>query len=159
METSQPKSPLKLVPAPRILIVEARYYAAINDALLKGAVAVLEAAQANYEQISVPGALEIPSAIAMAHAAGAAYEGYVALGCVIRGETAHFDIVAQQSARGLMELGVRQALAIGNGILTVENEAQALARALPEKHDIGGIAAHACLHLIAHRRCFHDHAG
>jgi 6,7-dimethyl-8-ribityllumazine synthase len=107
----------------RILIVEARFYDDLADALLAGATTALQAEGAEFDKITVPGALEIPGAIAMAnasaHAAGRAYDGYVALGCVIRGETAHFDIVANESARGLMDLTVQQRLAIGNGILTV----------------------------------------
>src|SRR5258706_1962446 len=108
----------------RILIVEARFYDGLADALLAGATAVLKAEGVEFDKITVPGALEIPGAIAMAsasgHAAGRAYDGYVALGCVIRGETAHFDIVAGESARGLMDLAVNQHVALGNGILTVE---------------------------------------
>ena len=118
--------------APKILIVEARYYPDISDALLAGALSILKAAGAEAETITVPGALEIPGAIAMAsapgHAAGRIYDGFVALGCVIRGETTHYEIVSNESARGLMALTVTQRLAIGNGILTVENEEQAWAR-------------------------------
>lgn len=136
----------------RILIVEARFYEHISNALLDGATAALEVAGARFERISVPGALEIPPAIAFAARAGEAearsYDGYVALGCVIRGETYHFEIVAGESARGLMELGLTQQLCIGNGILTVENEEQALARAARDQLDKGGDAARACLALI-----------
>lgn len=121
-----PKLPL------RILLVEARYYADISDALLAGARRALEEAGAEFEVITVPGALEIPGAIAMAnaagHQAGPRFDGYVALGCVIRGETSHYEIVSNESARGLMELTIGPRLAIGNGILTVENEDQAWAR-------------------------------
>ena len=117
---------------PKILIVEARYYPDISDALLAGATRSLQAAGVEFDTITVPGALEIPGAIAMAnasgHSAGRAYDGFVALGCVIRGETSHYEIVSNESARGLMELTVNQRLAIGNGILTVETEAQAWAR-------------------------------
>ena len=112
-----------------MLVVEARFYEDISDALLRGARAVLDDAGAEYHSITVPGALEIPAAIAMALAAGGAYDGVVALGCVIRGETYHFEMVANESGRGLMDLAVRERVAIGNGILTVENEAQAKARA------------------------------
>jgi 6,7-dimethyl-8-ribityllumazine synthase len=144
---------------PRILIVEARFYADISDALLAGATAVLKAAGAEYETIVVPGALEIPGAIAMAnasgHAAGAAFDGYVALGCVIRGETTHYETVANESARGLMDLTVHDRLAIGNGILTVENEDQAFARTRADRvEDKGGNAAKAALAMIALRHRF-----
>ena len=141
----------------KILIVEARYYADISDALLKSAAAVLKAAKADFEVVTVPGALEIPGAIAMAsaagHAAGPAYDGYVALGCVIRGETTHYEIVSNESARGLMTLTVDHRLAIGNGILTVENEDQAWARTNAERvEDKGANAAKAALAMIALRQ-------
>jgi 6,7-dimethyl-8-ribityllumazine synthase len=143
----------------RILIVEARFYADISDALLAGATAALKAAGAEHEVITVPGALEIPGAIAMAnasgHAAGAAFDGFVALGCVIRGETTHYETVANESARGLMELTVHERLAIGNGILTVENEDQAMARTRADRvEDKGGNAAKAALAMIALRKRF-----
>lgn len=137
---------------PSVLIVEARFYAHISDALLKGATAALEKAGVRFERVTVPGALEIPTAIALTANAGAgggkSYDGYVALGCVIRGETFHFEIVASESARALMDLGARDGLCIGNGILTVENEAQALTRANPAEGDKGGDAARACLALV-----------
>ncbi len=136
---------------PNILIVEARFYDHIADLLLDGAQAALEAGGAHFERITVPGALEIPPGIAFAdkasHGIGKSYDGYVALGCVIRGETYHFEIVSNESARGLMELGL-QGVAIGNGILTCENEEQALARANRDGQDKGGDAARACLALI-----------
>jgi 6,7-dimethyl-8-ribityllumazine synthase len=143
----------------RILIVEARFYADISDALLAGAAAVLKKQNVEYDTVTVPGALEIPGAIAMAsasgHAAGATYDGFVALGCVIRGETTHYDTVANESARGLMDLTVHQRLAIGNGILTVENEDQAWARTRADRvEDKGGNAAKAALAMIALRRRF-----
>jgi 6,7-dimethyl-8-ribityllumazine synthase len=146
-----------LTEPPRILVVEARYYDHIADALLAGAKQALTAAGTEYEVVTVPGALEIPAAIALAEEgghrpAGASYDGYVALGCVIRGETFHFEIVAGESARGLMDLAVGRRLAIGNGILTVENESQALARARPEEGDKGGAAAKACLAVIELKR-------
>ncbi len=134
----------------RILIVEARYYADISDELARGAMAALEARECDYDRVEVPGALEIPGAIAMANTE-ADYDGYVALGCVIRGETSHYDIVAGESARALMDLTVAAELAIGNGILTVENEAQAKARASVSDRNKGGIAADACLDMIALR--------
>jgi 6,7-dimethyl-8-ribityllumazine synthase len=139
----------------RVLIVEGRFYSELSDALLKGATDALEAFGAEVETVTVPGALEIPPAIAMSAAWGA-YDGFVALGCVIRGETHHFEIVADQSARALMDLGVRKRLAIGNGILTVEDEAQAWVRADPAQGDKGGAAARACLDLIALRRRLKD---
>ncbi|MBX7247817.1 MAG: 6,7-dimethyl-8-ribityllumazine synthase [Caulobacteraceae bacterium] len=137
----------------KVLIVEARFYERIQDALLEGAKAALDAFDAEYDVVTVPGALEIPIAISMADEAGqkpagVRYDGYVALGCVIRGETTHYETVAGESARGLMDLGVQRRLAIGNGVLTVEDEAQAWARARPTEGDKGGGAAKACLELI-----------
>ena len=136
----------------KILIVEARFYARLNDLLLEGARAAIEAAGHRHETITVPGALEVPGAIALAAESGA-YDGYVALGVVIRGETFHFEIVAGESARALMALTL-DGLAIGNGILTVENEAQALVRARPEEKDKGGEAAKAALAMLALRERF-----
>lgn len=134
----------------RVLIVEARYYADISDALLKSASGVLKSAGADVEVLTVPGALEIPGAIAMASARG--YDAYVALGCVIRGETTHYEIVSNESARGLMDLTVRERLAIGNGILTVENEEQAWARTDEARvEDKGANAAKAALAMAALR--------
>ncbi len=140
----------------RILLVEARFYDDIADALLAGATKALAAAHARVDRISVPGSLEIPPAIAIALDAAQRkrrpYDGVVALGCVIRGDTIHFDIVAHQSARGLMALAVARALPIGNGIITVENEAQALSRARVEEQDKGGDAARAALALVRLKR-------
>lgn len=140
----------------RILVVEARFYDAIADALLAGAMKALKKAQAEVDCISVPGSLEIPTAIAIAADAARrrrrAYDGAVALGCVIRGETIHFEIVSHQSARGLMEISVSRGLPIGNGIITVENEAQAFARARMDEQDKGGDAARAALALVALKR-------
>jgi 6,7-dimethyl-8-ribityllumazine synthase len=136
-----------------ILIVEARFYDDMADALLDGAKAALDAAGATYDIVTVPGALEIPAAIAMALDGGdngnVVYDGYVALGMVIRGETYHFDIVANESSRALMDLAVSESLAIGNGILTVENDEQAWARARRTDKDKGGFAARAALTMIA----------
>lgn len=132
---------------PHLLIVEARFYAAIADAQLEGARAALAAAGATHDTLTVPGALEIPAAIAFADAAGT-YDGYVALGCVIRGETYHFEVVAGESARALMALTL-DGLAIGNGILTVETEAQAWARARVTEKNKGGEAAQAALAMMA----------
>ena len=136
----------------KILIVEARFYAHLNDLLLQGARAAIEAAGHAHETITVPGALEVPAAIALASESGA-YEGYVALGVVIRGETYHFEIVAGESARALMALTL-DGLAIGNGILTVENEPQALTRARPEEKDKGGEAAKAALAMLGLKERF-----
>jgi 6,7-dimethyl-8-ribityllumazine synthase len=135
----------------RVLIVEARFYPHISDALYDGAARVLDIAGARSDRIEVSGALEIAPAIKMA---AGRYDGFVALGCVIRGETYHFEIVSNESARALMDLGIHYGLCIGNGILTVENEAQALRRASPDELDKGGDAARACLALIAARTRF-----
>lgn len=131
-----------------LLIVEARYYNDVADELLAGATAAIVTAGATYDVVTVPGALEIPAAIAMALEAGD-YDGFVALGCVIRGETTHYEIVSNESARALMEISVVDALPLGNGILTVENEAQAWARARVSEQDKGGGAARAALAMIA----------
>ena len=130
----------------KILIVEARFYDHLNDMLLAGARAVLESAGHLNETITVPGALEVPGAIALAAESGR-YDAYVALGVVIRGETYHFEIVAGESARGIMALTM-DGLPIGNGILTTENEAQAIARADPAQLDKGGAAATAALAML-----------
>jgi len=140
----------------RILVVEARFYEEIADALFAGAMRALNEAQASVDRISVPGSLEIPTAIAIAADAAQRrrrpYDGVVALGCVIRGETIHFEIVSHQSARGLMELSLARGLPIGNGIVTVENEAQAFARARMDEQDKGGDAARAALALMGLKR-------
>ncbi len=136
----------------RVLIVEARYYAHLNDLLLAGARAALEAGGHGYETVTVPGALEVPGAVALAAESGR-YDAFVALGVVIRGETYHFEIVAGESARALMALSL-DGLAIGNGILTVETEAQALERADPARGDKGGGAARAALAMLALRERF-----
>jgi 6,7-dimethyl-8-ribityllumazine synthase len=140
----------------RILIVESRFYEDISDALLAGAERALSAAGAAFERITVPGCLEIPAAMAMAIDAaqqhGRPYDGAVALGCVIRGETLHFEIVAMQSARALMDLAVARRLPLGNGILTVDTEAQAWARARLEDADKGGDAARAALAMVRIKR-------
>lgn len=136
----------------RILIVEARFYDDIADALLEGATRALEEAGATFDRISVPGSLEIPTAIAIALDAAARkrrpYDGAVALGCVIRGDTIHFEIVSQQSARGLMELSIARKMPVGNGIITVDTETQAFARARLQEQDKGGDAARAALALV-----------
>jgi 6,7-dimethyl-8-ribityllumazine synthase len=135
----------------KVLIVEGRFYSDIADELLAGAKDALDAFGAKHDVVTVPGALEIPAVIAMAEK-WEDYHGYVALGCVIRGETYHFEIVSNESARGLMDLATRERVAIGNGILTVEDEAQAWARAKVSEGDKGGQAARACLDLIALKR-------
>lgn len=131
----------------RILIVEARFYDHLNDLLLDGARTAIETANHQHETITVPGALEIPGAIALAAETGR-YDAFVALGVVIRGETYHFEIVAGESARGIMALAL-DGLPVGNGILTVENEAQALARARRNEKDKGGEAAKAAIAMLA----------
>jgi 6,7-dimethyl-8-ribityllumazine synthase len=136
----------------RILIVEARFYDHLNDLLLAGARAAIEAAGHAHATVTVPGALEVPGAIALAADTGG-YDGFVALGVVIRGETYHFEIVAGESARGIMALTL-DGLAIGNGILTVEDEAQALARARPDEKDKGGEAAKAAIAMMGLRERF-----
>jgi 6,7-dimethyl-8-ribityllumazine synthase len=140
----------------RILIVEARFYEDIADALLAGATLALAKAGAAFDRVSVPGALEVAPAIAMVldagERAGKPYEGAVALGCVIRGETLHFEIVSHESARALIDLSVARGIPIGNGILTVDTDAQAWARARPEEADKGGDAARAALALVRLKR-------
>ena len=140
----------------RILIVEARFYDDIADELLKGAIRALDAAGVLYERVSVPGSLEIPPAITMAldaaEKSGKPYEGAVALGCVIRGDTIHFEIVSHESARGLMDISRTRGVPIGNGILTVDNDAQAWMRARIEEADKGGEAARAALALVRLKR-------
>ncbi len=136
----------------KILIVEARFYDEIADNLMQGAVSALKEAGAEFDAVQVPGVLEVPTAVAMAIDAieegGADYDGFVVLGCVIRGETTHYEIVSNESARALMDLSVISSLPIGNGILTVENEAQAWARAKMSEKDKGGEAAKAALAMI-----------
>ena len=132
---------------PHLLLVEARFYDDLNDALLDGARAAIEAAGSTHETVTVPGAIEIPAAIALAAETGR-YDGYVALGVVIRGETYHFEVVSNESARGIMALTL-DGLAIGNGVLTCENDDQAWARARRSDKDKGGDAARAALAMIA----------
>ncbi|MGB6348584.1 MAG: 6,7-dimethyl-8-ribityllumazine synthase, partial [Pseudolabrys sp.] len=146
------KSSAKKVDSLFVLIVEARFYDSISDELLQGATRALDAAGARYDRITVPGSLEIPAAIAFAVDASRKrrepYDGVVALGCVIQGQTYHFELVSNESARALMDLSVNERLPIGNGILTVDNEAQAHARARAEEGDKGGDAARAALTMI-----------
>jgi len=140
----------------RVLIVEARFYDDLADSLLEGAIAALDAAGAAHETHTVPGALEIPAAIAIlmdgAAARGQPFDGAIALGTVIRGETTHYEIVSEESSRALMDLSVARKLPLGNGILTVENDAQAWARARRSELDKGGGAAKACLAMIRLKR-------
>ena len=154
VETLRPKqaedTPLTGV---RILIVESRYYEEVAAMLLDGATRELDAAHAEYEVITVPGALEIPQAIALAlDVQREAYVGVVALGCIIRGETSHYDIVAGESARALMDIGMARGIPVGNGILTVDTLDQARKRAAPDKGDKGGTAAAAALALVRLKR-------
>ncbi|MBO6638240.1 MAG: 6,7-dimethyl-8-ribityllumazine synthase [Roseitalea sp.] len=134
-----------------LLIVEARFYDAMSDALLDGAKSAIEDAGATCDVVTVPGALEVPAAIAFACNGRTRYDGYVALGMVIRGETYHFELVCNESARGLTDLAITHNLAIGNGIMTVENEEQGWARADKTRKDKGGAAAKAALAMIALR--------
>jgi 6,7-dimethyl-8-ribityllumazine synthase len=138
---------------PHLLLVEARFYETISDLLLDGARRALEAAGATFDRVTVPGALEIPAAIRLAHDSGQ-YDAFVALGCVIRGETAHYDIVAGESARGLVELAVHRGALIGNGILTCDTGEQARVRADPGGKDKGGDAVRAALTLLQLKKCF-----
>ncbi len=142
--------------APHLLIIDARFYEDLAEELVKGAAAAIEAAGGSFDHISVPGAFEIPAALAMAVAAmeqgGERYDGFVLLGCVIRGETSHYDIVAGESARAIMDLAVGGRLAVGNGILTVNDRDQAWARAKVDGKNKGGGAAEAALAMIATRQ-------
>lgn len=141
---------------PHLLIIEARFYDDMADTLLAGATKALETAGATFDVVTVMGALEIPAAVSMAmdaaEAGGTHYDGYVALAVVIRGETYHFELVSNESVRGLMNLSVAESLAIGNAIMTVENAEQAWERISPDKLDKGGFAARAALTMIALRQ-------
>jgi len=141
----------------RLLIIEARFHAAVSDALLKGASAAIAAAGAEFDVVTVPGAMELPAALAFAEEgghrpAGVRYNGYVMLGCVIRGETYDFEVISNEAARGLTDLAIGRRLAIGNGVLNVDNINQAAVQARPDKEDRGGRAAKACLAMIALRK-------
>jgi 6,7-dimethyl-8-ribityllumazine synthase len=145
--------------APHVMIVEAPYYAHIAEELVRGAVQALDAAGASYERFTVPGAFEIPAAIRIAieargHDARRRFDGYVALGCVIRGETTHYDYVCGECVGGLQQLALQYGVAIGFGVLTVESEAQALTRAKLDRKNKGGEAARACLAMIELRHQF-----
>jgi 6,7-dimethyl-8-ribityllumazine synthase len=145
---------------PHLLIVEARFYDQLSDHLLNGATAAIKARNASYRCITVPGSLEIPGVVRMAveamerGAIAEQFEGFVALGCVIRGETTHYDHVCPESIRGLQDLVVRHGIAVGMGILTCENEGQALERARPDRGNKGAAAVEAALAMVAIRRSF-----
>jgi 6,7-dimethyl-8-ribityllumazine synthase len=145
------KLPGQSAPGARLLLVTSPYYRAVTDMMQRGADAAASAAEASLDRVFVPGAFEIPGAIAAAGRYGK-YDGYVALGCVVRGETSHYDYVCGESARGLMDLTVREGLSIGYGILTVENLALAEERADPRRGDKGGEAVRACVAMIALKR-------
>jgi 6,7-dimethyl-8-ribityllumazine synthase len=151
-EAAKKREPIRFEKSPRVLVVEARFYDRYADMLLAGARAELDASGAVYDVVTVPGALEIPAAVVFG--LGTGYDAYVVLGCVIRGETSHYDIVAGESARALMDLTISHGLCLGNGILTVENEAQALDRADPARQNKGGGAARAALEMILLRERF-----
>ena len=146
---------------PHILVIDAPYYKEISRALLDGVEEVLESVEATHDYLAVPGVLEIPAAMAMAENAakngGKAYDGYVLIGCVIRGETTHYEIVSNESARAIMDLSVNLGVAVGNGIQTVENEAQAWARARVSEKNKGGGAAQAAIAMINLREKLNGH--
>lgn len=148
----------EIVPPPRIMIVEARFYEDLADEMALGAITALELANAEFERFSVPGAFEIPAAVKFAVRSmdfdenRRRFDGYIALGCVIRGETTHYDYVCGESARGLMDLANEYSLALGYGILTCENREQAWARAARDQGDKGAAAANACLEMIDMKR-------
>lgn len=156
MKTEKKKTDNRKLKA-HVLVVDAPYYAEMSAELCKGATAAIERAGATWERLVVPGALEIPGAIALA-AASKKFDAYVALGCVLRGETTHYDVVANESSRGIMLLTL-QGHCIGNGILTCENEAQALARARVKEMDKGGGAADAALSMLRIKRSFKKRGG
>lgn len=147
--------------SPHILIVEARFYGEIADDLVKGATAELERLGASYERIAVPGAFEVPAGVHMGirsmefYAGRRRFDGYIALGCVIRGETSHYDYVCSESARKLQDLACQYIIALGYGILTCENKEQAVARASMDGGNKGGVAARACMEMIELKRHFH----
>lgn len=153
MKETNDKFPVASVPGARLLMVISPYYKGVADMMQRGAEVVSEEAKATLDRVFVPGAFEIPAAIAQAQKTGL-WDGYLALGCVVRGETSHYDYVCGESARGLMDLSVRDGLAIGYGILTVNTLAQAEERADPRRGDKGGESARAALAMIALRRHF-----
>ena len=147
------KSPIAKVPGARLLLVVSPYYKSVTDYMQRGAEAAATSAEATLDRVIVPGAFEIPAAIFHASKTGS-YDGYIGLGCVVRGETSHYDYVCGESARGLMDLSIRDGLAIGYGILTVNTLAQAEERADTRRGDKGGEATRACLSVIALKRRF-----
>ena len=149
--TSQAVSAFQFLNPPHVLVLEARFYNDINDMMIAGVTETLDKVGATYEKITVPGALEIPTALQFAanRKNGRAFDAYVVLGCVIRGETTHYEIVSNESARGIMEVSIRHNLAVGNGILTVENVEQALDRADKTRQNKGGGAAIAALSMLS----------
>ena len=157
MKVTNEKFPIASTPGARLLMVISPYYKDVADMMQRGAEAVAAEAQATLDRVFVPGAFEIPAAIAHAAKTGG-YDGYLALGCVVRGETSHYDYVCGESARGLMELSIREGLAIGYGILTVNTLAQAEERADPKRGDKGGESARAALAMIALKRRFAETA-
>ena len=157
MKTARAPAPLARLPGARLLAVVAPYYGTVAAMLCAGAERAVREVEARLERLDVPGAFEIPAAIALAARAGG-FDGFVALGCVVRGETSHYDYVCGESARGLMDLSIQEGLAIGYGILTVENIAQAEQRADPARGDKGGEAASAAMAMIALRRRFEEGA-
>lgn len=158
--TKQPRGRLSFARPPHIMIAEARFYTEIADEMVRGTIAELERNGCSYERFAVAGAFELPAAIRVAMLGAEKgtltrpFDGYVALGCVIRGDTTHYDYVCGESARGLQQLAIDHGIAIGYGVLTVENEAQAWARARVEEQDKGGDVARACLDVIALRQHF-----
>lgn len=146
--------------APHLLIIEAPFYQDIADMLFAGAKAVLDEAGVTYDRVQVPGALEIPAAVQFAvksldfYTSRRRYDAFVALGCVIRGETSHYDTVSEESARALVDLSVRHTLALGNGIITTENKTQAITRADPAQKNKGGAAAQAALDMLELKKQF-----
>ncbi len=144
---------LEMAQSAKIMIVEARFYPEIADQLTRGAIATLDAAGASHDRVEVPGAFEIPAAIGFAIQSGA-HDGYIALGCVIRGETSHYDYVCGESARGLADLALRRNAAIGYGILTCETGDQAMERAAVDHGNKGRAAAEACLAMVALKQKF-----
>lgn len=157
MKETAEKFPVASVLGARLLMVISPYYKGVADMMQRGAEAVAEDAKATLDRVFVPGAFEIPAAIVHAAKTGA-YDGFLALGCVVRGETSHYDYVCGESARGLMDLSIRDGLAIGYGILTVNTLAQAEERADPRRGDKGGESARAALAMIALKRRFAETA-
>lgn len=141
---------------PRVMVVEARFYTHIADAMAEGALRELAGAGVDFQRVTVPGVLEIPAAVRFAETLPAErrFDGYVVLGCAIRGKSDHYDHVCREAMRGMQDLALRHGLAVGNGILTVHNEEQALERARPDRKNIGGMAARACLRMIEIRNEF-----